>query len=219
MVSGILAALLVRERTGRGQHIDVSLFGGQIWAQASEITACIMTGSPAGPADGGSPLIPGVYGIFPTSDGWIAVVGVAGAARTLFYQVIGRPELADLFPQLLYTEEDKQKLFPMLKEAFSNRSTDEWCKILKEAGLRYAPVRNHAEVLSDPGARENGYLRTVVLPTGAETTVPGSPVRFSANITRAGVSPPELGQHTEEVLLEVGYTWEQISQLSESGAI
>lgn len=219
MVSGILAALVARERTGRGQRVDVSLFGGQIWAQASEITACIMTGSPAGPANGGSPLIPGVYGIFPTSDGWIGIVGVAGAARTLFYQVVGKPELAERFPQLLYTEEDKQELFPILREAFFTRSTSEWCKALREAGLRYAPVRNHAEVLSDPGAWENGYFRSVESPTGEAITVPGSPVRFGESTTRAGAVPPELGQHTEEVLLEAGYSWEEIGRLSESAAI
>ncbi len=77
MVSGILAALLVRERTGRGQRIDTSLVGGQIWAQASEYTRCLLAGSPAGPANQGSALIPGLYAIFPTADGWIAVVGVA----------------------------------------------------------------------------------------------------------------------------------------------
>ena len=219
MVSGILAALLVRERTGRGQRVDVSLLGGQIWAQASEITACIMTGSPAGRANGGNPLIPGVYGIFPTSDGWIGIVGVAGAARTRFFQVIGKPELAELFPQLLYTEADKQRLFPFLRDAFRTRTTDEWCKVLGDAGLRYAPVRDHAEVLADGGAWENGYLRSARTAEGEATTVPGSPVRFSRNSTRADALPPELGQHTEEVLLEAGYSWEEIARLSESGAI
>ena len=219
MVSGILAALLARERSGRGQRVDVSLLGGQIWAQASEITACIMTGSPAGPANGGNPLIPGLYGIFPTSDGWIAVVGVVGAARALFFEVVGRPDLSERFPQLLYTEEDKKELFPLLGEAFSSRSTQDWCAALRDAGLRYAPVRNHAEVLSDAGAWDNGYLRKVVSPTGEESTVPGSPVRFGESTTRATAVPPELGEHTEEVLLEVGYSWEEIRELSESGAI
>jgi crotonobetainyl-CoA:carnitine CoA-transferase CaiB-like acyl-CoA transferase len=219
MVSGILAALLAREKTGRGQRVDVSLLGGQVWAQASEITACVLTGKPAGQANGGNPLIPGVYGIFPTSDGWIAIVGVAGAARTRFYEVVGRPELAERFPQPLYSEADKDVLFPVLREAFSERSTEEWCKLLGSAGLRFAPVRDHAEVIADPGVWENGYLRSVVSASGGEVTVPGSPVRFGTNATRAAADPPELGQHTEEVLLEAGYSWEEIGRLSDSGAI
>jgi crotonobetainyl-CoA:carnitine CoA-transferase CaiB-like acyl-CoA transferase len=219
MVSGILAALIARGRTGVGQRLDVSLLGGQIWAQASELTACVLTGAPAGPANGGNPLIPGVYGIFPTADGWLAVVGVVGAARNRFYEVIGRPELAGLFPQLLYSEEDKAKLFPILGEVFSTRSTDDWCKILGGAGMRFAPVRDHSEVLADPGAWENGYLRSVPGPSGEEVTVPGSPVRFSATPARSVATAPELGQDTEAVLLELGYSWEEIAHLAEQNAI
>jgi crotonobetainyl-CoA:carnitine CoA-transferase CaiB-like acyl-CoA transferase len=219
LVSGILAALIARQRTGRGQRLDASLLGGQIWAQASELTACILTGAPAGQANGGNPLIPGIYGIFQTADGWLAVVGVVGAARNRFYEVIGKPQLAELFPQLLYTEEDKGKLFPHLREAFSTKSTDEWCKILGEAGLRFAPVRDHSEVLADPGAWENGYLRSVPGPGGDEVTVPGSPVRFSATPATPAGSAPELGQHTEEVLLELGYSWEEITHLAEQNAV
>src|SRR4029450_8129208 len=76
LVSGILAALLARERTGRGQHVETSLVGGQIGGRAREYTRCLLAGAPAGPANQGSALIPGVYGIFPTADGWIAIVGV-----------------------------------------------------------------------------------------------------------------------------------------------
>jgi crotonobetainyl-CoA:carnitine CoA-transferase CaiB-like acyl-CoA transferase len=219
MVSGILAALIARDRTGVGQRLDVSLLGGQIWAQASELTACILTGAPVGQANGGNPLIPGIYGIFPTADGWLGVIGVAGAARTRFYEVIGRPELAELFPQLLYSEDDKAKLFPMLGEVFSTRSTAEWCKVLGEAGLRFAPVRDHSEVLADPGAWDNGYFRSIPGASGEEVTVPGSPVRFSATPARAAALAPELGQHTEEVLLELGYSWEEIARLAEQDAV
>lgn len=218
MVGGILAALMARHRTGVGQRVDVSLLGGQIWAQASELTACILTGAPAGPANGGNPLIPGIYGIFRTLDGWLAVVGVVGPARNRFYEVIGKPELVDLFPQLLYDEDVKARLFPILAEAFATRSTQEWCKVLGEAGLRFAPVRDHAEVLAEPGAWENGYLRSVASSSGEEITVPGSPVRFSATPARASATTPELGQHTEEVLLELGYSWEEIAHLAEQNA-
>ncbi len=102
LVGGITAALFARERTGRGQRIDVSLLGGQIWAQASELTATLLTGHSSGRSDRGHPLIPGIYGVFPTSDGWLAMVGVAGLDRSRFYDVIGRPELVDRFPQPMY---------------------------------------------------------------------------------------------------------------------
>jgi crotonobetainyl-CoA:carnitine CoA-transferase CaiB-like acyl-CoA transferase len=216
LVAGILAALLARGRTGRGQRVDGSLLGGQIWAQASEYTAYLMTGSVTGPANGGNPLIPGLYGIFRTADGWIAIVGVVGAIRDEFYKLVGRPELSEQFPQPLYSETDKARLFPLLDEAFGARTTAEWCQMLAVAAMRHAPVRDHSEVVADRGAWENGYLVKVEGNRG-ETTVPGSPVRFSDTPARAAADAPELGQHTEEVLLETGYTWEQISELSDAG--
>lgn len=218
MVAGILAALIARSTTGRGQRVDVSLLGGQIWAQASEYTAYLMTGTVAGRSNGGHPLIPGLYGIFRTADGWIAVVGIVGSIRQEFYRLVGRPELAEAFPQPLYSEQDKAELFPVLDEAFAERTTSEWCALLAAAGMRHAPVRDHSQVVADPGAWENGYLVEVAGGDG-ETAVPGSPVRFSDTPARAVAELPELGQHTEEVLLEAGYTWEQISELSSSGVI
>jgi crotonobetainyl-CoA:carnitine CoA-transferase CaiB-like acyl-CoA transferase len=218
LTAGILAALLARERTGRGQRVDASLLGGQIWAQASEYTACLLTGRVAGRANRGNAMVPGLYGIFPTADGWIAVVGVVGSARARFYEVIGRPELTEQFPQLLYWREEKAQLFPVLDEVFRTRSTAAWCDVLAGAGLRYAPVRNHAEVAEDPGVWENGYLAKVDGPSGAVDVV-GTPVRFSDTPAQPGAVAPELGQHTEEVLLELGYTWEEIGGLRDAGAI
>ena len=66
-------------------------------------------------------MIPGLYGIFRTADGWIAIVGVAGKQRTTFFGVIGRPELAEQFPERLYWDEQKAALFPLLDEALRNR--------------------------------------------------------------------------------------------------
>lgn len=218
LVGGILAALVARERTGRGQRVDASLLGGQIWAQASEFMGYLMTGAIAGPANRSHPLIPGLYGIFTTADGWIAVVGIVGAVRGQFFELIGRPELSEKFPSPLYSEDDKARLFPLLDEAFRTRTTDDWCELLASAGMRHAPVRDYSDVVADDGAWENGYL-VKVTGSGGDVTVPGSPVRFSDTPARAAAEAPELGQHTEEVLLEVGYTWEQISALSESGVV
>jgi CoA:oxalate CoA-transferase len=218
MVGGILAALLARERTGRGQRIDTSLVGGQIWAQASEYTRCLLVGAPAGPANQGSALIPGLYAIFPTADGWIAVVGVAGLQRAVFYDVIGRPDLTERFAQPLYWNDDKDELFPILNDVFATRSTAEWCERLAAAGLRHAPVRDHAQVIADQGNWDNGFFATVAGAAGDVRAVAG-PVRFSETPGRTAPDAPELGQHTEEVLLELGYDWEHIEALRAGGAV
>jgi crotonobetainyl-CoA:carnitine CoA-transferase CaiB-like acyl-CoA transferase len=218
LVAGILAALFVRERTGRGQRIDTSLIGGQIWAQASEYTAYLLTGAVAGRANRGHPLVPGLYGIFRTADGWIAVVGAAGAARNAFFETIGRPDLIERFPQLLYWHEEKTELFPLLDETFSTKPTAHWEAVLRSAGLRFAPVRDHAAVVADASTWANGYFVNV-LDGDDERAVVGSPVRFSETPSRASATVAELGQHTEEVLLELGYTWDDIAELGAAGAI
>src|SRR6478752_6885337 len=158
LVAGVLAALLQRERTGRGQQIETSLVGAAMWAQASEISACLMTGRPAGPSAQGHPLVPGIYAVFPTADGHLAVVGVPSPLRARFFEVIGHPELEAEMGRLLYFDDDKAELFPVLNEIFRTRTTAEWIEILGANGIRYAPVRDHAEIVDDPDSWENGYL-------------------------------------------------------------
>lgn len=221
LLSGIVAALFARERTGRGQRVDVSLIGGQIWAQASEYTGYLLTGRVAGRSNRGHPLIPGLYAVFPTADGWIAIVGAVGEARTRFYEEIGRPELAEQFPQPLYFDADKAALFPRIDEAMCTRTTAEWCERFTAAGLRHAPVRDHADVAADPSVWDNGYLVRVEADDGGRVgeAIVNSPVHFSETPGVPGHAVPELGQHTEEVLLETGYGWDDITELRDTGAI
>jgi crotonobetainyl-CoA:carnitine CoA-transferase CaiB-like acyl-CoA transferase len=166
-------------------------------------------------------MIPGIYGVFPTADGWIAIVGTAGPARDLFYRTIGRPDLIERFKTLLYFEEDKAELWPILDEVFASKPTAQWCELLGAAGLRFAPVRDHAEVAADAGARANGYIVRVVDEdaSGTAAEVVGTPVRFSEPLPALRARPPELGEHTEEVLLEAGYSWDEITALSTEGAV
>ena len=221
LLSGILAALYARERTGRGQLVETSLLGGQLWAQAGEYTRYLLTGEISGPSGRSHPMIPGIYGVFPTADGWIAIVGTAGPARDVFYRTIGRPDLIERFHTLLYFEDDKAELWPILDEVFATKRTAEWCELLGAAGLRFAPVLDHAEVAADAGVRANGYIASVEDPDapGTVAEIVRAPVRFSDPVPEARPRAPELGEHTEEVLLQAGYSWDDIASLAAEGAV
>jgi len=217
---GVLAALQHRHVTGLGQQIDVSLYGGQIFAQASEMTSYFLTGRLPGPGGQGHPLLSMIYGMFPTADGNIAIVGVTPDLKPTFWEVLGRPDLNEVerFNAPILAPEVKLELFAILNEVFVTQPSAHWESALRTAGIRYSPVRDYAAVAADDGAYINGYLQRVDHPEWGEVTLPGSPIRMSRTPPVPGVVAPELGQHTEEVLLEVGYTWDAIAELRDNGA-
>ena len=222
MVNGVLAALLARERTGRGQKIETSLLGGQIYAQASEYTATALLGRdlPA-PTFGGHPVIFGLYGVVPTADGAIALVGITPGDRAEFFSLIGRPELAGV-ERFMVNEirgEVRDELFAAIGEATRARTTAEWGERITNPDIRWAPVLGRRETAADPDLHAAGYFYREAHPEWGEVTMVGHPIRFSDTPARHGGAVPELGQHTEEILLETGRDWDEITALRERGAI
>jgi len=113
--------------------------------------------------------------------------------------------------------ENRMELFAILDEAFLSKTLDEWRPRL--AGIPSGPVQNLLEVINDPQARANDFFVTLDHPTHGRIEVIAPPVKFSKTPATVRTAAPELGQHTEEVLLEYGYTWEDIAKFREQGII
>ena len=221
MVSGILAALHARHESGHGQRIEVSLVGGQIWAQATEYTHYLLTGNIPGRSNFGHPLVPAAYRIFQTSDGWISLIGLSAEAKDVFFALVGRPEMAldPRFDALLVSPEELKSLVGELEPIFLERTTDEWCELLQEAGARFAPVRNYAEVVADEGVWENDYFVEIKDDAGQSQRVVGTPIRMSETPLQPSAIAPDLGQHSEEILKEAGYSAADIEEFRTAGTV
>ena len=222
LACGVLAALYARTRTGSGQKVEVSLLGGQIWAQAAEYSHFLMTNEVPGRANFGHPLLRGIYRIVPTKDGWLGIIGVPPQARDAFFVALDRPELAldPRFEGLLATRDDLNYLFgELLDPVFRSKTTADWCEILREIGVRYAPVRDYRAAVADPGAWQNGYFQDAEDPAGERVRVVGTPIAMSETPLSPGAHPPTLGQHTHDILTSAGYAPEEIAAFREEGAV
>jgi crotonobetainyl-CoA:carnitine CoA-transferase CaiB-like acyl-CoA transferase len=113
----------------------------------------------------------------------------------------------------------KAALHAELSKVFPERTTAEWCEVLRNAGQRYAPVRGYAEVMDDPQMWENGYLSVLQHPEWGDVRMAGVPIRMSETPLKPGSFLAELGQDTELVLMELGYEWEQIEAFRSAGAV
>lgn len=220
MVAGVLAALLHREKTGRGQRVDVSLVGGMIYAQASEITYTLLTGRNPERTHSGHPIIRSLLHTVEAADGWIHVLSGTGPQWPDFARLLGRPDLVDdeRFLELMLSDSARAELVDIMQGVFPTRTVADWASALDAAGVRYGLVRDYETLAADHSQYSNGYLQHVDHPEGRRAVI-GTPIRMSATPLTPGAVAPELGQHTEEVLLEHGYSWDDIEVLRDQGAL
>ncbi|MFC2069850.1 CoA transferase, partial [Chloroflexota bacterium] len=137
-----------------------------------------------------------------------------------FCQVIERPELENdpRFSDMNKRTENNEELIRIIDEVIATKTMAEWDKCCRKYGLIYSPVQNTTEVINDPQALENDFFVDLPHPQGNFKVV-ATPVKFHQNPAEVKAPAPELGQHTEMTLLDIGYTWEDIARLKEQGAI
>jgi crotonobetainyl-CoA:carnitine CoA-transferase CaiB-like acyl-CoA transferase len=219
---GILAALFAREKTGMGQQVDTSLFNTGAFVNASDVGAALVTGQDRQNVERRG-LANVLLGSYKTKDGrWLRLaVNQPDRYWSKVCHALGQDELEHdpRFEDFIDRMENHVALFDILEEAFLARSLDEWKVRLTEAGLPWAPVASLPEVISDPQARANDFFAGYEHPTHGYIEVLANPAHLSRTPAAVQKPAPEFGQHTEEVLLEYGYTWEDIAEFKEKGVI
>jgi crotonobetainyl-CoA:carnitine CoA-transferase CaiB-like acyl-CoA transferase len=218
---GILAALLHRERTGEGQLVDVSLLGSVMALQSFNITAYMLSGEKPQrvPRAGLTPF----WNIYTGSDGkpfTLAMLMNRGWPETC--AVIGRPELEQDERFLHFRDRvltNAAQLIAEFDAAFSRRPAAEWVALLNDAGVFATLVNDYADLVNDPQVRANGYIVDVPREHDEPLRMVATPVGLSKTPVALRSAAPELGQHTEDVLLEAGYSWEEIEALRGDGVI
>ena len=221
LAGAVAAALVRRERTGKGAIVDVSLYNTGAWIMCQSI-AGVHNGGPTPFIDRANPTNP-IVNTYPTKDGrWICLCLLqADAWWADFCQHIGREDLIDdpRFSHMEVRNKNRDECVAEIEKTFLQKTFDEWLVDLDSMQGVWAPVLSTAEVVADEQALVNGIVTPVRLGDNSSYLAAGSPGQFDEDLVGELTACPEPGQHTEEALLELGLDWEEIIALKEAGAV
>ncbi|MBI2761297.1 MAG: CoA transferase [Chloroflexi bacterium] len=216
---GIMAALVARERYGVGQKLDVSQLGAMMTLQASMMTGFLHTR--VQPQRRGRAYNP-TFGHYQAGDQQWLTVGVLDPKHwPRMCNALGRADLIDdeRTATAAARVQNADWLMDELVRTFLQQPRDVWIEALVAQDVPCGPVYDYAGVAAEPQFWENGYLVDVPHAQFGTIGMVGIPVQLSETPGRVQGPAPELGQHTEEVLLRLGYTWEQMEALRIDGVI
>ena len=211
----ILAALTARNRTGRGQHVEVCLYDSGIAMLINVASNYLVSGKDARRFGNGHPsIVP--YTTYPAADGLIAVAVGNDGQFARFAETVGHPEWArdSRFAKNPDRVMNREALDDLIAQTLKREPSSTWIEKLRAAGVPCGPINSVAEALNDPHTLARGMVRTMKHPKVGDLRMVGIPFRFSATPEAIRRAPPLLGQHTEEVLgTDLGFSSERIAQL------
>jgi crotonobetainyl-CoA:carnitine CoA-transferase CaiB-like acyl-CoA transferase len=220
-VQAILAALLMRERTGRGQWLDISLTDSAAFLLANVASGALNTGAPPKRHGNAHPsIVP--YQLFACTDGPIAIAVGNDEQFRRFCGVIGMPGLCDdaRFASNQGRNEHRADLLPLLEEKISTLRQSALLRACEEAGVPAGAVRSVNDALASDVAALRGTVIETKLPALGMVRSVRNPLRMSESPFAPPSPPPGLGEHTEAVLADMlGLTPDQISRLQAAGVI
>jgi crotonobetainyl-CoA:carnitine CoA-transferase CaiB-like acyl-CoA transferase len=217
---GIAGALLKRSRTGAGSVVDVSLLATAMWTLSSDVLSALQGLEPRAPV--GRVAFNPLVATYRTADGRHISLVCLESDRYWgpLCELIGRPDLRDdpRFIDHAARDQHAAECMAALDEVFTAKTFAEWKALLRDLDAPWAPVQAVEELLDDPQVVANGYLGDVEVEGGGSYRLPTVPVQFDESPPPLRLAP-EHGEHTEQVLLELGYDWDGITALQDAGAI
>ncbi len=222
MAYGIMLALFERERTGKGQHVEVSQLSGQLMLQALALNGYLMNDEMPLPRPRATNYNP-LFNIYRCKDErWIALGGIQPDRYwPALCEVLGIEELRDdpRFNEVRARGQHAGELIPIMDRAFATKTRDEWIALLREKDVLCGPVQKYDDIPKDPQVIANELLVDLEHPEAGPVTQVGLPVRLSETPGKARSTAPAFGAHTEEVLQDLGISWERIAELRDRGII
>lgn len=218
-VIGVLSALLAREQTGRGQHVDISMLDTQISLLNYIVTMHFLSGiTPERAGNGHMVHVP--YDTFQCADGYIVVTIIMDEFWGRLMQVIPAGDLDSEENQSQPGRlKNKERINRRLNEIFSTNTQNYWLEILRSARIPCAPVNDVRQALTDEQVLFRNMVVDVEHPLGGSTKIPGNPVKLSDTYEDTFSPPPMLGQHNEEIFSTLGLTREDLESLQRDGVI
>ena len=215
VISSVMMALFVRITQGIGQKVDVQMIDGQVSCLANFMAGHAVTGRPEGPQGGGHPqLVP--YQVFATSDSYVVVGCLTEGFWRALCEALERNDLTSDSRFALNPDRvaHRDELIGILSEIFLRETSAQWILRLEAGGVPCAEVASLQQVAHNPQLRQNEAIVEMEHPTVGPVTLVGNPIHLRGTPPRMAAPAARLGEHTRQILSELGYDAEAIDTLS-----
>ena len=223
LYGGVMTAIYRREKTGIGDEVHANLFQAGVYQQSFDISGTLAAREEHEEVDVESDDRSPLMAQYLTKDDRWILLSILNSERYAYklYDAIGRGELKydPRFIPMDTLVDHMGEMREILKGEFKRRTLREWRTVLEEASIPYAPIQTHLEVINDPQARANGFFVEYDHPEQGKIEGVATPINIGEGQTEVRMPAPEFSEHTDDVLLEIGYTFEELIEFKGQGVI